>query len=151
MKKLVLIISLFVVSAGYAQNLEKNFTKILGEWHFDVQDYLFLEIWEKVSPNTFEGKMYQIHFNSGDTLTSEHIRLVEASGEIYYVVFGAGNNDMPVPFKLTGLSDTNAVFENPAHDFPQKIEYLWDGNKLTAYISAEGKKPAPFYFRKPKK
>ncbi|MDX1455301.1 MAG: DUF6265 family protein [Gammaproteobacteria bacterium] len=41
-------------------------------------------------------------------------------------------------FKLMLLQDDRAVFENPAHDFPQRIEYrLLPGNSLLTRIAGE--------------
>ena len=40
-----------------------------------------------------------------------------------------------VAFKLTQAGDSSARFENPAHDFPQRIEYRRNGNALHAEIA----------------
>jgi hypothetical protein len=41
----------------------------------------------------------------------------------------------PVAFKLTQSSDSSARFENPQHDFPQRIEYRRAGRGLRAEIA----------------
>ena len=41
----------------------------------------------------------------------------------------------PVAFKLTQAGATSARFENPAHDFPQRIEYRRTGSSLRAEIA----------------
>jgi hypothetical protein len=33
------------------------------------------------------------------------------------------NDDKPVAFKLTTATEKQMVFENPKHDYPQKISY----------------------------
>jgi len=43
-------------------------------------------------------------------------------GEISYSV-SLGLGAAPVSFKLIRSSDKEAVFENPAHDFPRRIIY----------------------------
>ena len=37
--------------------------------------------------------------------------------------------------RLVETGDSHAVFENDAHDFPQRIRYARDGDTLTATIS----------------
>lgn len=41
-----------------------------------------------------------------------------------------------VGFRLTSLADQTATFENPAHDFPQRIIYRRDGALLVARIES---------------
>jgi hypothetical protein len=41
----------------------------------------------------------------------------------------------PVAFKLTQSTDSSARFENPQHDFPQRIEYRRTGHALRAEIA----------------
>ena len=36
-------------------------------------------------------------------------------------------NEYPVPFRLTSVESGRVVFENPTHDFPQKIIYQRNG------------------------
>jgi hypothetical protein len=41
----------------------------------------------------------------------------------------------PVAFRLAAHDAASATFENPAHDFPQRIHYVREGDVLTATIS----------------
>ena len=41
----------------------------------------------------------------------------------------------PVAFKLTQSSASSARFENPTHDFPQRIEYRRSGPAMRAEIA----------------
>ena len=41
-----------------------------------------------------------------------------------------------VPFRLTAHGATSATFDNPAHDFPQRIRYVRTGDMMVATISA---------------
>jgi hypothetical protein len=54
---------------------------------------------------------------------------------LYYVVDTPGNNK-PVHFEITSVSKESFVCENPAHDFPQRIEYRFDGKQIRARVSA---------------
>jgi len=41
-----------------------------------------------------------------------------------------------VAFRLTAHGRTSATFDNPGHDFPQRIRYVRTGNMMVATISA---------------
>lgn len=41
----------------------------------------------------------------------------------------------PVPFRLVAQDGTSATFENPGHDYPQRIRYVRSGEAMTATIS----------------
>jgi len=57
---------------------------------------------------------------------------------LYYMPTVQGqNNEKEVFFKLTALSDTHFVFENPMHDFPKKISY-YHPKKNELYTEVEG-------------
>jgi len=48
---------------------------------------------------------------------------------------------------LTEVDDTHAVFDNPRHDYPQRITYELSGDSLTASIGfINGGRPTLFEF-----
>jgi hypothetical protein len=57
----------------------------------------------------------------------------------------------PTAFKLTRAGANEAVFENPAHDFPKRIAYRKEADgSLTARVEGDGsekEKPQEFRFR----
>lgn len=59
---------------------------------------------------------------AGRTIAHEfmQIREVEAGG-LVYIAHPSGQREMPFP--LLRLSAAEVVFENPGHDFPQRISY----------------------------
>jgi hypothetical protein len=65
----------------------------------------------------------------------EFLRIVEAGGTMSYLASPGGR--APVEFRLKELGEKRVVFENPAHDFPQRISYWMEGAKLAAKV--EGK------------
>lgn len=72
----------------------------------------------------------------GDAMVAfEYLRVVEREGGLVYVA--QPNGKPPTEFVLTELSGTRAIFENPRHDSPQRIEYE---------LSAEGKLSASIGF-----
>jgi hypothetical protein len=68
-----------------------------------------------------------------------------ADGTLTY--WASPNGAPPTPFSLSEASATHAVFVNPDHDYPVRIEYRRDGDTLTATISgAEGARPMSWTF-----
>ena len=52
----------------------------------------------------------------------EYMRIEQRSNELYFVARPRGNTD-ETSFKAIRLIDREVVFENPEHDFPQRIIY----------------------------
>lgn len=71
---------------------------------------------------------------AGDKLVMfEFLRVVERDGGLVYVAQPAGRT--PTEFVLTELDAKHAVFDNPRHDFPQRIAYeVTEGGGLRATI-----------------
>jgi hypothetical protein len=115
--------------------LERMTDWILGEWHHVSGGNHSIESWTKESDTSFTGKSW---FLVGkDTALSESIRLVQRGQDILYIPLVKGQNgNKPVEFRLTDTANNQLVFENPSHDFPQKISYkLISRNYLSAKIS----------------
>lgn len=113
----------------------------LGSWSGQTSESIFTESWIKVNDTLYTGQSYFIKGN--DTLSQETISLQQHDTSLFYVPLVEGQNEnKPVYFRLTFSDSLNAVFENPGHDFPQKIAYqLKPGDSLIATISGniEGK------------
>lgn len=60
----------------------------------------------------------------------EHLRIGTADGRVTY--FASPEGAAPTPFVLTVHQPGTAVFENRAHDFPQRITYRRAGDRLSA-------------------
>ena len=106
---------------------------LLGRWENMSEQGNLSEVWEKKNDSLYVGASYfEI---GGDTVFHEDIELIEKDGVLNYVVTISEGNQGPVPFKLNKSSDTQLVFENPKHDFPQKITYNHKGDSVIAIIS----------------
>jgi hypothetical protein len=79
----------------------------------------------------------------------EFLCIVERNGGLVYQAMPNGR--MPATdFTLTTIDGESAVFENPAHDFPEMIRYTKrpDGS-LEAVVSGDpGSKPLRYFFKK---
>lgn len=69
----------------------------------------------------------------------EFLRIEETAEGIHYVASPRGGP--ATAFRLTGSTPHRAVFENPDHDFPQRIVYRRDGDTLCAGIAAMDHEP----------
>lgn len=99
----------------------KDMQWILGKWgQSEAPGVVSFEEWKMVNDKQFAGKAYTI--KNEDTAFSETLELVQEADGIYYIPTISAEQG-PVRFKLTTSSPNSAVFENPAHDFPQTIAY----------------------------
>lgn len=64
----------------------------------------------------------------------EYLRIEVREDGVYYVASPRGEG--ATDFKLTEFSEGKAVFENPEHDFPQKIIYVRTAEGLEAEVGA---------------
>lgn len=70
----------------------------------------------------------------GDTLVEyEQLRIYERDGKLVYAANPSGQS--PAEFVSTTLNDSAVVFENPGHDFPQRVVYRrLGGDSLAASV-----------------
>jgi hypothetical protein len=64
----------------------------------------------------------------------EFLRIAEVDGKLAYIAMPQGKT--PTVFPLKSSEASKVVFENLKHDFPQRIIYWRDGEKLCARIEA---------------
>ncbi|CAN5610234.1 hypothetical protein BH11BAC2_BH11BAC2_24350 [soil metagenome] len=130
-------------SVNAQQNDLNKFKPICGKWQLTGSKEPVFEEWNCIKPDVFTGKSYTLT-ESGDTLLNEKIKLVMNNGQVFYIPEVMGQNkEAPIPFKLVNNEVTHWIFVNKSHDFPQQIEYSYNGaDQLKAIISganADGK------------
>lgn len=77
----------------------------------------------------------------------EFLRIVERDGGLVYIA--QPNGAPPTEFVLSELVGKKAVFENPRHDYPNKIVYELTDAGLTATIGqTKGGTPRRFEFKR---
>lgn len=72
----------------------------------------------------------------GEALREFEFLRIQAGADGALAYWASPGGRPPVAFRLVSLTGTEAVFENPQHDFPQRIRYVRQGETLTATISA---------------
>lgn len=81
-----------------------------------------LEIWDQKNDESMTGTGLRI--DSADTTLLEQIELTFSDSFFWYIpTVPDQNNAMPIKFKLTTSENGIFTFENPEHDFPQRIIY----------------------------
>ena len=106
---------------------------LAGSWVGEHDGGLIEEHWMTPSGGTMSG-MSRLVIGER-TAFHEYLRIVTAKdGGIDYMAQPVGRCPA-VAFRMTSVSDTEAVFENPAHDDPKKITYrLEEGGKILVAI-----------------
>ena len=94
------------------------------------------ERWEMTGKHEMKG--WGVTMKEQDTAFVEKLKLVIKDNKIWYVA-DVSHNKAPVFFELTAINNDGFTCENPTHDFPKKIVYKINGNKLIATISGDGK------------
>lgn len=87
-----------------------------------------------------------VRMNGSDTTFVEKLKIIEQDKALYYVA-DVPENKSSVYFKITEITRSGFVCENPEHDFPKKITYQLEGTKLKATISGNGKS-VDYFFEK---
>jgi hypothetical protein len=120
----------------------ENANWLIGEWQNTSSEGILTETWEKLNDSTYAGKSFFVM--GKDTVSSETIRLEQHGKTLLYIpIVKNQNNEQPVSFALTSSTTKQIVFENPKHDFPQRISYTQTNKSaLIAEISGviNGKK-----------
>ena len=136
---LILLSLLFTMVSSQDKNTDLNpFEKlswIVDRWISAPGESITYENWVKLDDTTFSGKSHTI--KNGDTVFTEQLKIEKIGDEIYYTAVVKHNPDT-VHFKLVELGENKAVFENPEHDFPNRIIYMLKADG-TFYARIEGK------------
>ena len=84
----------------------------------------------------------------GKALSYEFMRIaVDEKGEIAF--WGSPQGATPVPFRLESMTESEAVFVNSGHNYPQRIVYRVTGRGMTATTSlADGSNAQIWKYRK---
>jgi hypothetical protein len=95
---------------------------LLGKWVIQGETRRFHENWYRANDTLYQAVSYMLH--NGDTVFREDVQLIEKGNDLWYIPAVSNQNQgEPVLFRLTGVKNGEYVFENPEHDFPQRIIY----------------------------
>ena len=110
-----------VACSNSGQQFEKM-SWLSGRWEKESNGMKIIETWQRENGIGFLVQGYMLE--NADTVFTEFIKVTLKQGTIIYAVtLPDQNGTEPVTFKLTENTGQKVVFENPEHDYPQKITY----------------------------
>jgi len=123
-----------------------NFDWLTGNWirTNEIKGKQTYENWMRGIKNEYIGFGYTTEKN--DTIWQENITLIKRDSVWNFEVFGKGES-VPTIFKLSKIGKESFVCENDLNEFPKKIRYFRDKDKITAIIS-DSNTEIPFEFEK---
>jgi hypothetical protein len=107
------------VSAGELPAVGR-LTWMSGCWEGQSGPVRLEEQWNKPAGGTMLGLSRNL--KDGKVVFSEFMRINQQGNRIVYMA-RIGTKATPTPFELIRMTDDEAVFENAAHPFPQRILY----------------------------
>ena len=135
------------LAAGFAvllpaQGPWEGLQQLAGTWKRSSKSSF--EKWEIASSTALLGEGYRQNAE-GEKQVTEYLRIIqqEGGGIAYQATVPDQNDGATVDFPLTFFTTNSWTFENPAHDFPQKIEY-WFQDEQTLRVTVSGGEEQPF-------
>lgn len=134
----ILIISIGFLTIHFI-TIHHPFRWLEGVWEMKLTSGATrLEVWKESDNITLIGQSIKI--SGKDSVFLETIELVHRDNHFWYIpTVPDQNNALPVPFRLVKEEGMKLTFENPQHDFPQRIIYYLKPQTDTApYTPAQG-------------
>jgi hypothetical protein len=107
---------------------------ISGHWCGGAGDERIEELWMSPDGDVLLGLGRSL--KGAETASYEYMRIVVEDGVPVFIAQPGGAP--PTAFKRTAGGADWARFENPAHDFPKRVEYRRRGDALHAEIAGPG-------------
>ena len=123
--------SLLTAAGQTAKPTLAELSWMVGSWSGVDRGIAMEEHWTAPKGNSMIGMHRDVAKER--TASFEFLRIEQQGDRIVYLSMPNGRSPA-TPFPLKEVSGTRVVFENPAHDFPQRIIYWKDGNDLRARI-----------------
>jgi hypothetical protein len=134
----VLGVALLGATPAASQDDLEGLAWLEGEWQRETRRGLSIERWSRLPGGGLVGESVVIPADGGEEFQVEALLLVRMGADIFFVA-RPRQNEFPIGFRLVAQTDTEAVFENPTHDFPQRITYLRTASdSFTATIVGPG-------------
>jgi hypothetical protein len=115
---------------------------LTGCWAGTSGAITFEEVWTRPAGGSLMG--ISRTFKGQRIIESEFMRVDLRGGELVFTP-RIGTRQAPVEFRMKSQTDTEVVFENAAHDFPQRVIYRAGAGGLTGRI--EGTTKGRFRFQ----
>jgi hypothetical protein len=119
-------------AAGAADGTLDQLSWLAGCWKSDTGEAGSVEQWMPAAGGSLIGMSRTV--KGGKTVAWEFMRIANTpEGKLAF--FAQPSGQQPASFTVLKQSATEVVFENPAHDFPQRVIYRFESpDKLRASI-----------------
>ncbi len=114
-----LLVMVAAAAAARGEDL-RNLEFMSGCWSVQMGRVTIEEQWNRPAGGIMQGVSRTL--KDGKAVFHEFIRLEQRGDDVVYTP-RIGDGSKPVPFRLIRLTAGEAVFENPEHDFPQRVIY----------------------------
>jgi len=136
---LLLLLLFNQLSYGQVSSLDnnpKNFDWLLGHWQRtnETEGKETFETWVKLSNNEYHGIGFTLQNN--DTIFLENILLIE-SNQSWNLEVSLKDDINPTIFHVVNIEKENFECTNEFNEFPKKIRYWKDGDKIKATVSGD--------------
>ena len=139
----LMVIASVCVSAQNKVTLISDLSGMAGCWEQknDAMKLLISEMWMSPGGTSILGMGRTV--KNGKTTGWEYMR-IEQRADVIYFVSRPKENAEDTAFKLIRSTLNEVVFENKDHDFPQRVIYKLQGDKMTGRI--EGNNSGEFMY-----
>lgn len=133
-------------ATGSKVEVKGNFDWLSGNWRRlnDKEGKETFENWKKISSSEYSGIGFTMQ--KGNTINQEQISLIESNGK-WNLFVQVPSDKEPIKFKMTEFGNDKFICVNDSIDFPKRIQYWLEKDKLKAKISNE-KMDISFEFEK---
>lgn len=128
MRAIAIAAALLTAAPAFADDTDLSW--LSGHWRSEGDGRVSEEIWTAPEGGIMLGVGRSLR--DGQARGFEFLMISFGEETVYHAQPGGRP---PVRFTLVESSDSHAVFENPEHDFPQRITYRREGGELHAAIS----------------
>lgn len=124
----------------------QKFEWLLGNWKRNNEEKgkETFENWRKIDETEYSGIGFTMQ--NGDTIKQEKMRIVK-SGEKWILIVKTPEEAESVKFNMVDMNEDNFVCTNDSIEFPKRIEYTKNGEKINALVSGREVK-IPFEFER---
>lgn len=143
---ILVLISFTIAMCSSLQNDEKptmqsseNFDWLLGNWKRtnDKNGKQTFENWKKISADEYSGVGFTLQNN--DTISKEEMTLLKANNRWNFLVKVQDEKNF-ISFEMAEINQDNFECKNDSLDFPNRIKYWKNGNKINALVSGDSMK-----------
>ena len=131
----VMLGACLALCAGHATADEPGLDWLEGHWCSDDEGRQAEEVWLPEAGGMLLGMSRTVRGNKLESF--EYMRIVSDGKDAHFHVQPDGVP--PTVFAQAARGAGWIRFENPAHDFPNRIEYRREGDHMHAYIAGPGR------------